>query len=55
MENSITFSQYIIEQRSKNFYLISLGDIVKFDSTLEEWFYNMYFDYKIIYGKFNES
>jgi hypothetical protein len=45
----MTFSEYIIQERSKEFYLISLGDIIKQKTTLEEWFSDMYLDYKILY------
>ena len=45
----MTFSEYIIKERSKKFYLISLGYIIKQQTTLEEWFSDMYTDYKILY------
>lgn len=44
----ITFSEYIINQRSKNFYLISLGQIIMCNMTLEEWFPEMYYEYKLL-------
>jgi len=46
----MTFSEYIIQERSINFYLISLKDMCKFNAnmTLEDWFSDMYYDYKIL-------
>lgn len=53
MENTkfLTFSEYVIQERSENFYFMSLADMVKCNSklTLEEWFSNMYLDYEILY------
>jgi len=46
----MTFSEYIISERSKNFYLISLKDIIKYNSTLEEWFSDMYYDWNILHN-----
>lgn len=45
----MTFSEYIIRERSKGFYIINLGDIIKNKTTLEEWFSDMYIEYKILY------
>ena len=45
----MTFSEYIISERSENFYLISLGQIVKCKSTLEEWFSSMYYDWNLLH------
>jgi hypothetical protein len=42
-----TFSEYIIQKRSKNFYFVSLGQMTRCKTTLEEWFRDMYTDYKI--------
>lgn len=44
----MTFSEYIINERSRKFYMISLTQMAKCDCTLEEWFKDMYFDYNII-------
>lgn len=46
----MTFSQYIISERSKNFYTISLGQIAMCNSTLEEWFSDMYYDWTFLYN-----
>jgi len=45
----MTFSEYIIKQRSEFFYFESLKDIIKSNSkkTLEEWFSDMHYDYKV--------
>ena len=47
----MTFSEYIIKERSEFFYLESLKDIIKSNSkkTLEEWFSDMYYDYKLLH------
>ncbi len=47
----MTFSEYIIKQRSELFYFESLKDMVKCNTklTLEEWFSNLYTEYKIMY------
>lgn len=45
----MTFSEYIIEQKSEKFYFTSLEQMVKCKSTLEDWFENMYYDYKILH------
>lgn len=47
----MTFSEYIINQYSKNFYIISLEHIVKCNSTLEEWFSSMYYDWNLLHNK----
>ena len=49
----MTFSEYIINQRSKKFYLISLQQIAICKSTLEEWFPNMYYDWNFLYNNNN--
>lgn len=43
----MTFSEYIIQERSKKFYNDSLEQIKKCNSTLEEWFPDMYYDWKL--------
>ena len=45
----MTFSEYIIQERSENFYFISLEQMMKCRTTLEEWFSDLYLEYKIIY------
>ena len=47
----MTFSEYIIQRYSRRFYQLSLADMVKCNTTLtlEEWFSDMYYDYKILY------
>ena len=50
----MTFSNYVIKERSKKFYTMSLIDISKCNSTLEEWFSDMYGDYKIL-NLYNEQ
>lgn len=45
----MTFSEYIIKERSETFYLTSLIDIAKCKSTLEEWFKDMYYDWCLLY------
>ena len=47
----MTFSEYIIKERSEFFYFESLKDIIKSNSknTLEEWFSDMYCDYKLLH------
>ncbi len=46
----MTFSKYIIQRYSREFYFGSLEDMVKSKTelTLEEWFSDMYYDYKIL-------
>lgn len=46
----MTFSEYIIQERSKKFYFTSLQDMVRSNTnlTLEEWFSDLYTEYKII-------
>jgi len=44
----MTFSEYIIQERSEEFYFVSLGQMSKFRTTIEVWFENMYLDYKIL-------
>ena len=46
----MTFSEYIISERSEIFYWTSLEQIVKCKSTLEEWFLEMYYDWNILYN-----
>ncbi len=47
----MTFSEYIIKERSRFFYFESLKDMVKSNTklTLEEWFSDLYIDYEILY------
>jgi len=45
----MTFSEYIIKERSENFYFLSLIDMLKTKTTLEDWFSDLYFEYKILY------
>lgn len=45
----MTFSEYIIEQRGEKFYFTSLEQMVKCKTTLEYWFKDMYYDYKILH------
>ena len=54
---NMTFSEYIISERSENFYYISLSDISKLRNiTLEEWFSDMYYDWNLLYNqKTNEK
>jgi hypothetical protein len=49
LETIPSFKEYVIEQRSEDFYHISVIDMEQSGKTLEEWFSNMYSDYKIIY------
>tara|TARA_R110000822_G_scaffold165647_2_gene306129 strand:+ start:114 stop:329 length:216 start_codon:yes stop_codon:yes gene_type:complete len=51
VKDMMTFSEYIIKERSEFFYLESLKDIIKSNSkkTLEEWFSDMYYDYKLLH------
>jgi len=44
----MTFSEFIIKERSKEFYIISLSDIVKCSSTIEDYFKDLYFDYQLL-------
>jgi hypothetical protein len=46
----MTFVDYIIKERSRKFLSISLMDMEKsnYKGTLEEWFSDMYTEYKII-------
>jgi hypothetical protein len=44
----MTFSEYIIRERSKTFYTMSLVDISKSNTTLEEWFPELYYDYCLL-------
>jgi len=37
-----------IQERSEEFYFVSLGQMSKFRTTIEVWFENMYLDYKIL-------
>jgi hypothetical protein len=45
----MTFSEYIIQERSEEFYFISLGQMMKCRTTLEDWFKDLYTEYKILY------
>jgi len=45
----MTFSEFIISERSRFFYTESLKDISKSNSTLEEWFSDMYYDWCLLY------
>lgn len=48
----MTFSEYIIQERSKNYYYIVCGDIGKFKNiTLEQYCSNLYDEYKMLYNK----
>jgi hypothetical protein len=49
----MTFIDYIIKERSKKFLDISILDMDKcnYTGTIEEWFSNMYYDYKIKYER----
>jgi len=46
----MTFVDYIIKERSRGFLSISLMDMDRcnFKGTLEEWFSDMYIEYKIL-------
>lgn len=44
----MTFSQYIISVRTRKFYLNALVQIAKCDSTVEEWFKDLYEEYQLI-------
>lgn len=46
----MTFVDYIIKERSRRFLSISLMDMDRsnYKGTLEEWFSNMYAEYKIL-------
>ena len=46
----MTFVDYIIKERSRRFLSISLMDMDRsnYKGTLEEWFSDMYTDYKIL-------
>lgn len=46
----MTFVDYIIKERSRRFLSISLMDMGRcnYKGTLEEWFSDMYTDYKIL-------
>jgi hypothetical protein len=46
----MTFSEYIISERSETFYWESLTQIVKCKSTLEKWFPEMYYEWNLIYN-----
>lgn len=44
------FSEYIIKERSENFYYMVCGDIAKHKNiTIEKYLSNMYEDYKFLY------
>lgn len=44
-----TFSEYVIKCRSEEFYFVSVRHMLECRKTLEEWFRDMYFDYKLLY------
>ena len=46
----MTFSEYIIQERSEYFLFTSMTDMVKYnqDITLEKWFSDIYYDYKLL-------
>ena len=46
---NMTFSEYIIQERSEEFYFISLEQMIKCRTTLEDWFKDLYTEYKILY------
>ncbi len=46
---SMTFSEYIIRERSQYFYIENLKLIAACGSTLEDWFKDMYYDYKLLF------
>ena len=50
----MTFVDYIIKERSRKFLSISLMDMEKsnYRGTLEEWFSDMYTEYKLFYIDF---
>jgi hypothetical protein len=50
MKIDMTFSEYIILERSENFYFTSLEQMMKCRATLEEWFSDLYTEYKILYS-----
>ena len=45
----MTFSDYIIQERSEKFYFTSLMDMAKCNTTLEDWFPEMYADWKLLW------
>ena len=49
-KTKMTFVDYIIKERSRKFLSISLMDMEKsnYKGTLEEWFSDMYTEYKIL-------
>ena len=49
----MTFEEYIIQERGQEFYDISKLDMSKsiVPHTLEQWFPDMYYDYKMLYDK----
>lgn len=49
-KTKMTFVDYIIKERSRRFLSISLMDMEKsnYKGTLEEWFSDMYTEYKIL-------
>ena len=46
----MTFSEYIISERSEKFYWTSLEQVSKCKSTLETWFSDMYYDWNFLYN-----
>jgi len=46
----MTFSEFIISERSEVFYWESLKQIAKCKSTLEEWFDQMYYNWNLLYN-----
>jgi hypothetical protein len=47
---NMTFSEYIINERSVNFYKICLGDCIRFGITIEELLSNTYTEWNILYN-----
>ncbi len=55
MKDMITFSEFIIKERSLNFYNNSLLQMYKCKSTIEDWFSDLYFDYCVLYNIKNDK
>lgn len=51
----MTFSEFIISEKGKEFYLISLEQISQSNSTLEKWFKDLYYDWNLLYNKSTEK
>jgi hypothetical protein len=47
----MTFSEYVIQERSENFYFISLEQMSRYKITIEKWFDNLYQEYLILNDK----